>query len=60
MKLKIVLYILSLIILFTAIFLMIEYADSGRLSLIAGALTAIGFSLNIATYIMTNNQTKEN
>lgn len=33
-----------------AIFLLIEYSNSGRMSLIAGAMTIAGFTLNIIAY----------
>ena len=33
-----------------AIFLLLEYSNSGRMSLIAGAMTIAGFTLNIVAY----------
>lgn len=47
---KNLIYISSLIIIGISIFLLIEYPNSGRMSLIAGAMTFIGFALNIEGY----------
>ncbi len=43
-------YVASLILIGVSIFLLIEYPNSGRMSLIAGALTTIGFISNILSY----------
>jgi hypothetical protein len=47
---KNLIYISSLILIGTSIFLLVQYPNSGRMSLIAGAMTFIGFALNIAGY----------
>ena len=45
-------YISSLILIGISIFLLVEYPNSGRMSLIAGVLTFVGFALNIAGYAL--------
>ena len=45
-------YISSLILIGISIFLLVEYPNSGKMSLIAGAITFIGFALNIAGYVL--------
>ena len=45
-------YVSSLILIGAAIFALIEYPNSGRMGLIAGALTFIGFALNIAGFAL--------
>ena len=45
-------YISSLILIGISIFLLVEYPNSGRMSLITGAMTFIGFALNIAVYTL--------
>lgn len=45
-------YVASLILIGVSIFLLIEYPNSGRMSLIAGALTTIGFISNILSYLL--------
>jgi hypothetical protein len=52
MKLHSLLYIISIISLVAAILLLVLYPDSGRMSLIAGLITSIGFTLNIAGFLM--------
>ena len=47
---KNLIYISSLTMIVIAIFLLIEYSNSGRMSLIAGAMTIAGFTLNIIAY----------
>jgi len=47
------LYPISLLLLAIAIYLLIEYPTSQRMSLIAGALTMFGFILNIAAFSNT-------
>ena len=47
---KNLMYISSLTMIVIAIFLLIEYSNSGRMSLIAGAMTIAGFTLNIIAY----------
>lgn len=49
---KNLIYISSLILIGISIFLLIEYPNSGRMSLIAGVMTFIGFALNIAGYAL--------
>ena len=51
MKTNILIYILSLIILIGSITLVVESPDSGRIQLIAGGLTLVGFVLNIVSYV---------
>ena len=51
MKTNILTYILSLIILIVAIILVVENPDSGRIQLIAGGITMLGFSLNIFSFV---------
>jgi hypothetical protein len=58
-KMKNGIYILSLILIGISIFLLIEYPNSGRISLIAGAMIFIGFALNIAGYAL-NTKLKTN
>lgn len=52
MKTYNLIYIISLIVLAVSIILVVGYPNSGRIHLIAGALTAIGFALNIAGFTM--------
>ncbi len=54
MKTNILIYLLSLIILIVSIFLVVEYPNSGRIQLIAGALTPLAFILNIVSYLTKN------
>jgi hypothetical protein len=49
-------YIVSLLLLGVAFFLLSEYPDSGRMGLIAGGFTAIGFMLNLTSYYSLNAQ----
>ena len=51
-KMKNGIYISSLILIGISIFLLVEYPNSGKMSLIAGAITFIGFALNIAGYVL--------
>jgi len=52
MKTNSLLYIISLIILVVSIVLFVEYQNSGRIQLIAGILTMIGFAMNITGFAM--------
>jgi len=52
-------YISSLILIGISIFLLIEYPNSGRMSLIAGAITFLGFALNIAGYLLNKKNTNQ-
>ena len=45
------LYAISLVILAAAIYMVVVYPANSKVQLIAGALTFIGFVLNIATYV---------
>lgn len=56
MNAKNLIYILSLIIIAVSIFLIIEYSNSNRISLVAGITTMIGFCLNIAGFLMPNKK----
>jgi hypothetical protein len=50
-QMKNIIYLLSLIVLATAIFLIIEYPESGRIQVIAGAVLIIGFTLNVFGFL---------
>jgi len=52
MKTNSLLYIISLIILVVSIVLVVEYQNSGRIQLIAGLFTMIGFAMNITGFAM--------
>ena len=54
MNTKNLIYILSLLILGISFFLVVEYSNSNRISLIVGMITAVGFCLNIAGFLMKN------
>jgi hypothetical protein len=51
MKAGILFYIISLIVFAGVIFMIVEYRSS-QVEMLAGGLTMIGFSLNIAGYLM--------
>ena len=51
MKAGILFYIISLIVLGGVIFMIVEYRSS-QVEMLAGGLTMIGISLNIAGYLM--------
>jgi len=51
MKASILFYIICLIVLAGVIFMIVEYRSS-QVEMLAGGLTMIGFSLNIAGYLM--------
>ena len=54
-----IIYPLSLLILGIAMFLIVNYPDSGRMNMIAGGLFTTGFTLNIAGYfVMKMSQMK--
>ncbi|WP_339920099.1 hypothetical protein [uncultured Flavobacterium sp.] len=55
---KNIIYLLSLIVLATAIFLIIEYPESGRIQVIAGAVLIIGFTLNIFGFLFKASANK--
>ena len=56
MKTKNLLYIISLVILIGSIVLVVEYQNSGRIQVIAGLLTIIGFAMNITGFAMKKRQ----
>lgn len=45
-------YPISLLIIGIALFLLVNYPDSGRMTMIAGGLFTLGFSLNIVGYVV--------
>jgi len=49
---KNLIYISSLILIGISIFLLAEYPNSGRMGLIAGAMTFVGLALNIAGFVL--------
>ena len=49
-------YPLSLIAFAICFFLIIQYPDSGRMNMIAGALATIGFVLNIIGYALAKRR----
>jgi uncharacterized membrane protein (UPF0136 family) len=53
---KNLMYISSLLLITISIFLLIEYPNSNRTSLISGFFLSIGFMLNLASYLIINNQ----
>ncbi|SEA54891.1 hypothetical protein SAMN05443667_105203 [Flavobacterium gillisiae] len=55
---KNIIYFISLIVLGTAIFLIIEYPESGRIQGIAGAVLIIGLTLNIIGYLFKSRANK--
>lgn len=46
----------SLLLLGVAFFLLLKYPDSGRMGVIAGGITAIGFMLNLISYLNLNSK----
>jgi uncharacterized membrane protein YcfT len=53
---KNLIYISSLILIGISIFLLVEYSNSGRMSLIASAMTFLGFALNISGYALNKKE----
>ena len=53
---KNLMYISSLLLITVSIFLLIEYPNSNRTSLISGFFLSIGFILNLASYLIIKNQ----
>lgn len=53
---KNLIYPLSLIAFAVVLFLIVKYPDSGRMNLIAGSLTVIGFALNIVGYTLAKRR----
>ena len=52
MNQKNTLYIISLILLATVIFLIVEFPESNRINLIAGIISMFGFALNVTAFLM--------
>lgn len=50
------LYIISLLLLLISIFLIVQYPDSGRMYVIAGACAPIGFVINILSFSLKKKQ----
>ncbi|WP_154199941.1 hypothetical protein [Ancylomarina sp. 16SWW S1-10-2] len=50
------LYIISLLFLIISVFLIVQYPDSGRMYVIAGACTPIGIVINILSFSMKKKQ----
>ena len=50
---KNILYIISLILISISIVFILQFPDSGRMNLIAGVLTVIGFSTNASAFFMS-------
>lgn len=50
LKIQKLIYSLSLLTLGIALFLIVNYPDSGRMNMIGGGLTTLGFILNIVGY----------
>lgn len=49
-------YPLSLVAFAIVFFLIVNYPDSGRMQLIAGMLTVIGFTLNMVGYLLAKRR----
>lgn len=56
MKIKIILYIISLIFIVTSMLLALEYPNSGRIQVIAGVLASSGILLNIIAFILKSDK----
>ena len=56
MKVIIILYIISLIFIVTSMLLVLEYPNSGRIQVIAGALASSGIILNIIAFILKSDK----
>jgi len=56
MKVIIILYIISLIFIVTSMLLVLEYPNSGRIQVIAGALASSGILLNIIAFILKSDK----
>ena len=54
---KNLMYISSLLLITISIFLLIEYPNSNRTSLISGFFLSIGFMLNLASYLISHSLT---
>lgn len=54
MKTHQILYVLSIVILLGILMILINFPNSNKAALIAGAFTFIGFGLNIAGYTLKN------
>ncbi|MEG0698300.1 hypothetical protein [Algoriella sp.] len=49
---KNIFFILGLVLILASILLLIEFPDSNRMSMIAGATTAIGLTFNVVGFIL--------
>jgi len=49
---KNLIYVSGLILIGISIFLLLQYPNSGRTSLIAGVIIFLGFALNITGYLL--------
>lgn len=54
MKLQVMLYTLSMLMILISVFLLIEYPNSNRYSLIAGFLMMIGLGTNLSAFLISN------
>lgn len=60
MNTKKLIYVLSLVLIAVSIFLVIEYSNSNRMNLIAGATAMVGFSLNILGFLLPSKNLSVN
>ena len=51
-----IIYPLSLLMFGVVMFLVVNYPESGRMNLIAGALFTLGITLNIVGYLIMKKQ----
>lgn len=56
MKTISLIYVISLLILATAIFMVVGFPGINKAQVIAGGLTFVGFALNIATYVFRKRE----
>jgi len=56
MKVKVILYIISLIFIVTSMLLVVEYPNSGRMQVFAGAFAASGVLLNIVAFVLKTDK----
>lgn len=52
-------FITGIVFILISFFLIIEYPESGRLSLISGALFPIGIGLNVVGYLLKKELVKQ-
>ncbi len=60
MKIKTILYIISIIFIVTSMLLVVEFPNSGRMNVIAGVIAPLGIILNIAACILSCNSKNSN